>query len=214
LPALEVKCRDLAAECPCELERQVTEAADSDHADAVGRPHVELVHRREHRDAAAKQWSGRGGVQALGQWKGAAPVATNALGVAAVPADDGLLGVQTMVLPSDQALAAVATSLRVPAEADPVAEAVALGGGSHGGDSPDRFVAGNERVARVAPLVVELGQIGMAHAAVFDRDLELLVAERARVELERAQCATGGLRRVRPDRLAHGQLRFVPRNAG
>jgi hypothetical protein len=55
-------------------------------------------------------------------------------------------------------------------------------------DRADRFMAGNQRIARIAPIVVEHRQIGMADAAMANRDLDLFVAEVAGRVLERREC--------------------------
>ena len=106
-------------------------------------------------------------------------------------AEQRTLHLAAKVLPAGEALLTVHATVRIPAQANTLAEGHAFGLATHGCNSTDGFVARHEWVLGEAPFVVAHRQIGMADAAVLDGDLDLLGAELAGVELERFQSGAG-----------------------
>src|SRR5262249_16394078 len=75
------------------------------------------------------------------------------------------------------------------------------------------LVAGDEWIARIAPLTVDHRQIGMADAAMRYGDLDLFVAERTRRVVDGRQCGLGRSRGVSANPISHDLL-LVVRNSG
>src|SRR5690606_27339349 len=83
----------------------------------------------------------------------------------------------------------------VPADADPLAELEAAYAVADANDAADHFMAGNERIARVAPFVVDHRLVGVADAAVLHRYFHFFGTERAgivAVGLQRRAWRGGG----------------------
>src|SRR5690606_15683499 len=170
---------DLAAPGVEETQCQVAEAADADHANPIGRLDVEFQQRGEHRRAAAEQRAGQAGIEAFRQRDGPGPVAAQTVGETAVAADDGRFGGRAKLLVALHAGMAVHAAALVPADADTLTDLEAAHAVADPDDAADDLMAGDERVAGVAPLVVDHRLVGMADAAVFHRDLYLFGAKRA-----------------------------------
>ena len=105
----------------------MAEAADADDANARGGGDVVDDERREDGDAAAEQRAGLGDVEAFGQRAHPCPLRANAVGKAAVAADDGALRVRAEMVIAGEAFAAREAAMRGPAEADRLADLQALG---------------------------------------------------------------------------------------
>src|SRR5688572_30797242 len=117
----------------------------------------------------------------------------------AMAAGDGALHLVAQVLAPGQALLAMQAAARVPADADALPDLQAFRLRTHRDHASDRFMSGHEGVRSETPFVVEHRQVGMADAAVFDLDLDLLGAERTGIELEWLQLAADLLRCPGPD---------------
>src|SRR5262249_61910073 len=85
--------------------------------------------------------------------------------------DDGRLHLRAKMMPSRHALVTVHAATREPADADALSDLESLLGiRTYGRDMTDDLVADNRGVLRNAPLIVQDGEIGVTHAAVFDSD--------------------------------------------
>src|SRR5690242_14201066 len=76
---------------------------------------------------------------------------------------------------------------RIPAQTDTLAHAQSFCMRAKRADRTDDLVSSDERITRVAPLVVQHRQIGMTDAAIFDSDVDLLVAKSAWSVINRGQ---------------------------
>src|SRR5215475_9329725 len=96
--------------------------------------------------------------------------------------DDGRLHLWTEMVPSRHALVTVHAATREPADADALSDLESLLGiRTYGRDMTDDLVADNRGVLRNAPLIVQDGEIGVTHTAVFDSDFNVLGSERSEV---------------------------------
>jgi hypothetical protein len=94
-----------------------------------------------------------------------------------VVADDGVLPVGTEVVVAAQAVGAAHAAAGKPPQPDAVSDFDFLDVIPRRHDAAGNFMAGDERVLRVAPIVVDDGKVGVADAAIVDRDFHLFVAE-------------------------------------
>jgi hypothetical protein len=85
------------------------------------------------------------------------------------------------MMPSRHALVTVHAATREPADPDSLSDLGSFGIRTYGRDMTDDLVAENRGVLRKAPVVVQDGQIGVTHPAVFDRDFNVLDPERAEI---------------------------------
>ena len=83
----------------------------------------------------------------------------------------------------------------MPADADALAYAGAVHVGTDVGDGADDLVAGNERVAADAPVVVDEVDVGVADAAVSDADVDVVGPEFSGRVAEGKQLGSGGVGR-------------------
>ena len=164
---------DLANPGVEEAQRQMPEAADADHADAVGGLDAELQQWAEHRGAGTEQRPTSAGSSPRRQRNGPGPVRAQAIGEAAVAADDGRFHRATEVVRAFHARAAMHAAALVPADADALAELEAARLLADADDGADYLVARDEGIAGVAPLVVDHRLVGMADAAVLHGHLDL-----------------------------------------
>ncbi|MNE59462.1 hypothetical protein D3C80_1545560 [compost metagenome] len=81
----------------------------------------------------------------------------------------------------------------VPADPDPLADFQAAHLLAEAHDAANHLVAGDERVAGVAPFVVDHRLVGVADAAVFDCHFDLFAAQRAGVIAVRFEGRAGRL---------------------
>src|SRR5712691_9176683 len=82
---------------------------------------------------------------------------------------------------SRHALVAVHAATGDPADADALSDLESLGIGTYGRDPTDDLVAENRGVLRDAPVIVQDGEIGVTHTAVFDSDFHVLGPERSEI---------------------------------
>src|SRR5215471_11090112 len=81
-------------------------------------------------------------------------------------------------MPSRHALVTVHAATREPADADALSDLEPLLGiRTYGRDMTDDLVTENRGVLRNAPLIVQDGEIGVTHTAVFDSDFNVLGSE-------------------------------------
>src|SRR5207244_2402817 len=66
---------------------------------------------------------------------------------------------------------------RVPADADALTDLMSLGVRPHGHDAAGHLVAENRGILRIAPVIVEGGEIGMTQPAMFDGDFNVVCPE-------------------------------------
>jgi hypothetical protein len=71
----------------------------------------------------------------------------------------------------------VHAATRVPADADALSDCQTLGIRTDGRDLTDDLVAENRGVLRIAPVIVQGGEIGVTQTAVFDSDFNVLGPE-------------------------------------
>src|SRR6185369_15082205 len=141
-----------------ELHGHVSQSADADDADAVGRL---VVHRQRAKDgdAAAEQRPGVGEVQLLRQRDGPRPVRPHVRSEPAAMADDRRLRLRAKVMVSRHALATVHVATREPADADALSYLEPLGIRAYGRDPTDDLVAESRGVLRNTPFIVQDGEI-------------------------------------------------------
>src|SRR5215470_18445970 len=95
--------------------------------------------------------------------------------------DDGWLHFRAKMMASRHALATMHATAREPADADALSDRESLGVRSDGRDTTDDLMAENRGVLRDSPLIVQDGEIGVTHAAVFDSDFNVLGSERSQI---------------------------------
>src|SRR5262244_3995396 len=82
------------------------------------------------------------------------------------------------MMASRHALVTMHAATRVPADPDALSDLESLLGiRTYGRDMTDNLVAENRGVLRNAPLIVQDGEIGVTHTAVFDSDFNVLRSE-------------------------------------
>lgn len=167
-----------------EFERQIAKAADTDDAYALRRFDPIDVKRREDGDAAAEQRAGFFAVEIIRDRDRPGPLRAHAVGEAAAMADDGRHALGTKVLVARQALLAVQAASAGPADADALSHLEPPRFGAERDDAADDFMAGRDGIRRNAPFIVDDRQIGMADAAVVDRNLDLLRLQRTGIEFK------------------------------
>src|SRR6185369_3238677 len=156
------------------------QSADADDAHAIGRfgMHGE---RREDRDAPTQERPGFGEVQLFRQRDGPSPVRADVGREPAAMTEDGRLHLRAKVLASRHALMTVHAATRVPADADALSDLESLGIRTQGRDLTDNLVAENRGVLRIAPVIVQGGEVGVTQTAVFDSDFNVLGPERTEI---------------------------------
>src|SRR5688572_1738186 len=117
---------------------------------------------------------------------------TDAAGEPAAVADDGGLSLGAEVVVAGETLAAMHAARAVPANADALADFQALGRRSDRGDLSDGLVAKDGRELCDSPVVLEHGKIGVAEAAVFDRNFHVFRRKRAEVDFLTNKFLVGG----------------------
>src|SRR5215467_16111206 len=94
-------------------------------------------------------------------------------------ANDGRLRLRAQVMASRHALATMHVATREPADANTHSDLNSFGTGTYGRDATDEFMAKYRGVLRNAPFIVQDGEIGVTHTAVFDSYFHILVPERS-----------------------------------
>src|SRR5690349_21034369 len=181
----------------------MAQSADADDADTVGRLHAIQQERIEYGQAAAHQRTADGRIELLRQRDAPHPMHPQAVGEAAMAADDGGLPLRTEILLSADAGMTVGTTPGIPSHADPLPEAQALGIVAQRGDAADDLVAGNNRIGGGRPFAADEREIGITDAAMLDAYLHLFRAQGARIVFVRFEWTAGPLCRPRPDRAVH-----------
>src|SRR5262247_101821 len=95
--------------------------------------------------------------------------------------DDRELRLRAQVVVSRHALVTVHAAPRGPADADALSDRETLGIRTDRRDPTDDLVAENRGVLRKAPVIVQDGEIGVTHTAVFDCDLNVLDPQRTEI---------------------------------
>jgi hypothetical protein len=125
---------------------------------------------------------------------------TDSFGEPATMLGDQASRFTTEVLVATHAGTALEATRCEPADADLIANAHSLRARCDCDDSPDDFVAGHEWEPGVAPVVVDHRQVGVANAAMLDRDFDPLLRERARLELDGLEGRAGRCSGIGTDR--------------
>src|SRR5262249_55551639 len=122
--------------------------------------------------------SGFGEVQLFRQLNDPSPMRTDVGREPAAMTDDGRLHLRTEMVPSRHALVTGHAATREPADPDALSDLESLLGiRPSGRDMTDDLVAENRGVLRNAPLIVQDGEIGVTHTAVFDSDFNVFRSE-------------------------------------
>ncbi|MNZ88335.1 hypothetical protein D3C78_1072240 [compost metagenome] len=173
----------------------MTETANTHHADPVSGLDAEFQQRVEHGRTSAEQRPGHCRIESGRDRQGPGPVRTNAVGKAAVAADDGRLHGATQVMRAFDARRAMHATALVPTDAHPLPHFQTANLVAQAHDTADHLVARDERVVADAPIVVDQRLVGVADAAVFHGDFYLIVAQRTGVVAVafqwRARCGGG-----------------------
>ena len=192
------ECVNFAAPLVEKLERHVPQAADADDSDPCRRFHLALHDRIENGDPAAEKRAAGVRADRLREGNGPNPVTPHAIGKAAVALDDGCLAVRAEIVVAAEAMRAGHAAPGHPPKADAIADFDAFHLRAGGDDFADHFVAGNEWIGALAPLVVDHRKVGVADAAVAYCDLDLLLAERTGIKFDAFKgrtfggCSVGG----------------------
>jgi hypothetical protein len=122
--------------------------------------------------------------------------------------DDQSCGLLAQMLMAAEAGATFKAARGEPADSNPIAHTEAFGTCAQGRDTADDFVPRHERESRLTPLVVNHREIGMTNPAMFYRDLDPLIRQRAKVNLEWLEWHAGCFRSVTSDhhRLSPGWI--------
>ncbi len=176
-----------------ELERHVAQAAEADDADLLAGPDLPVAQRRVGGNAGAEQRRNAGQVEVGGNRVGEALVHDIVIGVAAHGdgAVDAVLGgvgergaLVAEVLFAVVAGRALAAGVDDHADGGNVARLELVDGAAGGADAAHDFVAGHQRIDRLAPLVAGHVQVGVADAAVENLDDDFSGAGIAAGEVE------------------------------
>src|SRR6185437_11578224 len=186
---------DLGAEGARELDGEMAEAADADDADARGGAGAVVAERSVDGDAGAEKWGGGDAVESVRDRDDEAAVNADGRGETTVAADAGGLRLGAEMLLAGAAPFADAAGVCLPADADPLAYRGAVDVGADGGDGANDLVAGDERVAADAPVVVDEVDVGVADTAVLDADLDVVRPELAGRVAEGKELRSGGVGR-------------------
>ena len=178
---------DLRAEDAGELDGQMAQAADAHDAHARGGIDAMGAQRVIDGDAAAEQRSRLLALQRVGNGNDKAGVGAHAVGIAAVAVNAGSLGGRAEILHAAGTPLADAAGVRLPAQADALADFEQLDLRADGRHLADDLVAGNEGILADAPVIGDEMKVAVADAAVGDGDLDLLRSQLAGVILERQQ---------------------------
>ncbi len=196
---------DVGAERLRELHAHVPEPAQTHDSDLLAGTHLPVAKGRIGRDAGAEQGRGRGRVEPRGDAKNEGLVDHDARRVAAQGhAPEGLV---RAVVGQDRKRKAVllVARLAVRAGAAGVDHAADSGDVPHlelrdpvanPRDPADDLVPGHARIHGVVPFVAGLVQVGVAHPAEEDLDLDILGSGLAAHDLEGSEGRAGGLRGV------------------
>lgn len=160
-----------------ELDAQMSQAPNADHAHLVMRLNPKQAHRRINRDASAQQRRSVLGGHAVGNEKGEASIHPNGLREAAGPSDASGAVVGTAIFLAPNAPLAIHARAALPADAHALAR-LQMGPGARRPDNPDDLMSGHERVLANSPIVINQVNVAMANAAVGDFDFHLVRAER------------------------------------
>jgi hypothetical protein len=163
----------------------VSESADADYADAIRRLNIELHQRVENGDAATEKRASFRGIYAVGQWRRPTPMATHLRSEGTIPADDGLFQAFTQIMVAVQTWTAMKTTARVPTQAYGLSDLEELSALPESYDLADRFMPGNKRILRHAPLVKQHGHVGVTNATVLNFDFDLFVTQRSGIVRKR-----------------------------
>ncbi len=195
----------MGAERMGELHAHVAQPAETDHANLLTLGHAPVAHGRIGGDPGAQQRRGSGEIEVGGNAQNEPLIDDDAVGVAAIGHAAEMLvwkvvgerEVRAELLETLPATWAGMVGIDHAADGDEVAGFVLRDGRANLGDTADDLVARDARVDRghrLAPLVTDLMQIGVADAAEENLDLHVAVgriAPRDRVGGER-RCLTGG----------------------
>jgi hypothetical protein len=127
-------------------------------------------------------------------------VRAHAFGESSGPADDRVLAAGAKIVVAAQAVGAAHATAGKPTEPDAVADFDFFHLVARRHDAAGDLVAGDERILRVAPVVVDDRKVRVTNAAVVNGDFDLLVAEGSGGVFERFESRSGGLRGVGFDR--------------
>ena len=186
------KCVDLAAPLAGKLERHVPEAANADDAHTGRGGHPVEQQRREDGNATTEQGAGGRHIEPIGKRPHPCPLGANSVRETAMTAHDGSLRGRAEMMVARKALVAGETTVCGPTEANLLTDLQPLRGIAKRRYGADHLVAGNERVPRHAPLVVQHREVRVADSAVSDLDFHLLGTEVAGSEAEWLQRTFGG----------------------
>jgi hypothetical protein len=182
------------------------QAADPEHRDEVGGPHLGDLDRLVGRDARAGERSRVEGVDALRHDADVVGGGERVLGVAAVTGVAGVLLGLAQGLPPGQAVLAGPAGPPEPRDRDAVADRDAGDVLADLLDDADAFVAGDERRGRLdRPFTAGGVDVGVAEAGGLDPDDDLAAAGRGLGDVLDRQGLVEGL----DDGSFHGSLRWV-----
>lgn len=102
-----------------ELESEMTETANPDHADMVGRMHIQLHKRIENRDPAAEERTGGHWIKFFRQRQNPLAMSANPIRKSTEAADDRAFHGWAEIVIARHALLADSAGMRVPTQAHP-----------------------------------------------------------------------------------------------
>ena len=194
LDFIETRCkrRHFAAPVRQKLQRDMSQTADANHRDFVGRFHVAHHDGLENRDAAAKHRAEFARVQLGGNRNRPRPMRAHFLRETAETPDNRAFEIGTQILIAAQTPLARHTRTGNPAQTNAVANLEFFSGAPDVADGADDFVAGHKRILRLLPVVFSHRQIGVADAAILDINFNFLGAEFGHFVLERFERRASG----------------------
>ena len=170
-----------------ELDSEMAQTADANHAHAGGRIDPVDAQRVVDGAAGAEQRRGMFAVEGVGDGNDETIVGADAVGVTAIAVHAGGFRFRAEVLLALQAPLAVAAGIGLPAEANALANLESFHLGADRRNCAYDLVTGDERVLAVAPIVGDKVQIAVADSAMRNGDFDFVRPELARIVTERQE---------------------------
>jgi len=188
-------CRHLAAPFSKKLQGEVSEAADADDRNSVGRLHAIPHDRGEDRSTSAKQGTRVLRGDCIRNRMSKLPVlgADDRAEAARMSAHDRANDVRADVLSTAFAKFALHARPAERADADPITDLEPRDVRPNSRDDADVLMTRNDRVLRDTPLVVNHGDIGVTDARMRDTDIDGLRPKGNCLEIIRLERRTLGL---------------------
>lgn len=144
----------------------MSETADTDYRDTIGRLDSELNQWVKYRDATTKQWAGTFQIKSLGQFDNAHLLGVNFIGKTAMVSYNGSYRISTHIMAALHAVAAGHAITSVPTNADRITDFEIGYIFAPGNNCSDDLMPGNKRILKNTPLVINHAQVRVADPTV------------------------------------------------